>query len=106
MTELESAVTASGIAVDTIEEIVSGGAKGADTLGEQFAQTHNLPCKIFPADWKKYGRAAGPKRNAQMAEYANYGVALWDGKSRGTANMIKRMDGRVFVWTIPTDKTE
>lgn len=70
-------------------EIVSGGAKGADALGEQFAQTHNLSLKVFPADWNKLGNAAGPIRNKQMAEYADALVAFWDGKSKGTKNMIE-----------------
>ena len=42
----------------------------------------------FPADWNRFGRTAGPKRNKQMANYANTLVAFWDGKSRGTKNMI------------------
>ena len=43
----------------------------------------------MPADWEKYGRSAGPKRNAQMAEIANALIAFWDGQSRGTKNMIE-----------------
>lgn len=69
-------------------EVVSGGAKGADALGEQFAQAHSLSLKLFPADWNVYGNAAGPIRNTQMAEYADALVAFWDGKSKGTKNMI------------------
>lgn len=69
-------------------EIVSGTANGADTLGEQYAQDFLYPVKRFPADWKSHGRAAGIKRNTQMAEYADALVAFWDGVSRGTKNMI------------------
>lgn len=69
-------------------EIVSGGARGADKLGERYAKGHNLRLKIFPADWDKYGKRAGYIRNTEMAEYANCLIAFWDGKSKGTAHMI------------------
>jgi len=70
-------------------EIVSGAYyKGADKLGEKYATEKGFPIKQFPADWKKFGRAAGPKRNEQMANYADALIAFWDGKSRGTKHMI------------------
>jgi len=71
-----------------IFEIVSGGARGADALGEQFAHEHFIQLKIFPAEWDKYGKSAGYRRNKQMAEYANACVVFWDGKSKGTEHMI------------------
>lgn len=77
-----------------IDEVVCGGARGADSLGEQWAKEHNIPVKYFPADWDTYGLAAGPIRNQAMAEYGDYLIAFWDGKSRGTKGMIycmKRM---------------
>ncbi|NCE77236.1 DUF2493 domain-containing protein, partial [Anaerotruncus sp. X29] len=52
-------------------EIVSGTARGADQFGEQYAASRNIPVKQFPADWKRYGKAAGYRRNAQMADYAS-----------------------------------
>ena len=70
-------------------EIISGGAKGVDTLGERFAKEHNLSLKVVPADWKTYGRSAGPRRNEKMARMAGTLIAFWDGKSRGTKNMIE-----------------
>lgn len=73
-----------------ITEIVSGGAKGVDALGEKYATEHNINLKIFPANWEKYKRAAGPIRNKQMAEYADALIAVWDGQSRGTKNMIEQ----------------
>lgn len=73
-------------------EIVSGGAKGADALGEQYARERGYALKVFPAEWKKYGRAAGPVRNAQMAEYADALIAFWDGKSAGTRSMIRKAE--------------
>lgn len=73
------------------EEIVSGGAPGADTLAVRYATEADIPFKVFPTDWKKYGRSAGPRRNRQMAEYADAAIVFWDGKSRGTQNMIQQM---------------
>lgn len=81
-------------------EIVSGGARGVDWLGEQWAATRGLPIRRFPADWI-IGRHAGFLRNTDMAEYADALVAVWDGNSRGTAHMIEAMrkrGKRVFVW--------
>lgn len=73
--------------------IISGTARGADQLGERYAKENNLMVKRFPADWDRYGKSAGPIRNDQMAKYASEtkGVlfAFWDGKSRGTKNMIE-----------------
>lgn len=68
--------------------VVSGHASGADSLGERYAQECGLECELHPADWHAHGRAAGPIRNAQMADVANALIAFWDGKSRGTKNMI------------------
>ena len=71
-------------------EIVSGAYyKGADLLGEQYAKKREYKLTQFLADWKRFGKAAGPKRNEQMANYADTLVAFWDGKSRGTKNMIQ-----------------
>ena len=75
-----------------ITEIVSGGAKGADRLGERYAEEYNITIKIFPANWNKHGNAAGPIRNRQMAEYADQLIVFWDGSSKGTNNMIDSMD--------------
>ncbi len=75
-----------------ITEIVSGGAAGADSLGEMYAIENNIPIKVFNADWNKHGRAAGPMRNKQMADYADVLIAVWDGQSKGTKNMIDQMN--------------
>ena len=69
--------------------IVSGHASGADALGERYAQERGYKLETYPADWQAHGRAAGPIRNAQMANVANALIAFWDGKSRGTRNMIE-----------------
>ena len=70
-------------------EVVSGHAKGADKLGETWAWFNNIPVKLFPADWQHKGKAAGIVRNRQMAEYADVLVLFWDGKSRGSLNMLQ-----------------
>ena len=73
-------------------EIISGTARGADKLGELFAERNGLKCVRFPAQWDLYGKSAGYRRNAEMASYASdaYGVlfAFWDGVSKGTNHMI------------------
>lgn len=69
-------------------QIVSGGAKGVDALGELFAKEQGFEVVVFPANWSKYGRSAGPQRNAEMAEYATHLLSFWDGKSKGTKSMI------------------
>lgn len=70
-------------------EIVCGMARGADTLGEQYAKFRGYKVRYFPANWDKHGKAAGYKRNEQMAQNADALVAFWDGKSRGTKSMIE-----------------
>ena len=75
-------------------EIVSGGARGADALGERYARERGHALKVFPADWKKWGRAAGPIRNGQMADYADALIAFWDGQSAGTRDMIRKAEDR------------
>lgn len=69
-------------------EIVSGGAKGADTLAERYAKEHSYPFKLFKADWKRYGKSAGYRRNNEMADYCTHVVVFWDGQSKGTKSML------------------
>lgn len=70
-------------------EIVSGAAKGADELGENYANERGYSLVKFPANWSKNGRFAPFTRNKEMAEYAEMLIVFWDGKSTGTKNMIK-----------------
>lgn len=72
-------------------EVVSGGARGIDKLGELWAKHRGIPVKRFPADWDKHGKAAGAIRNREMAEYADGALVLWDGESRGSKNMYETM---------------
>lgn len=70
-------------------EIVSGGADGADRLGERYAAERNYPIKRFIPDWSYYGRKAGFIRNEEMAQYGDALIAFWNGNSRGTHHMIE-----------------
>lgn len=74
-----------------ITRVVCGGARGADLMGAQIATTLNIPVDYFFADWDTYGKAAGIIRNHQMGDYADYLLAFWDGKSKGTKDMINYM---------------
>jgi hypothetical protein len=74
-----------------ITEVVSGCAVGIDRLGEQWARANNIPIKEMPADWNRNGKAAGPIRNRDMAEYADAAIVVWDGKSPGSRNMVENM---------------
>ena len=71
-----------------IVEIVSGTANGADRLGERYAKEKGFTITQFPAQWDKFGKSAGYKRNQQMADYADTLIAFWNGRSRGTKHMI------------------
>lgn len=91
-----------------ITEIVSGRAKGVDRLGERWADKHNIPIKPFSPDWnniegdnvvigefsdgKKYNKLAGINRNKEMGQYADALIAVWDGQSKGTKDMIDYMN--------------
>ena len=68
--------------------IISGGAKGVDTLAQQFADEFHLKNKIYKADWEKYGRSAGPKRNEEMVKVSEGVIAFWDYQSKGTKTTI------------------
>lgn len=89
-----------------ITEVLCGMAEGADLLGKQLAEYYKIPVKEYPAQWKnfdlpyvkiktndygKYNALAGMWRNQKMAEDADFLIAIWDGKSKGTKDMIDRM---------------
>lgn len=80
--------------------IISGCAKGADVLGEQYARENDFELLLYPADWDRFGKSAGYKRNQEMAKTADGVIAFWDGVSRGTQHMIniaKEKNIRVIV---------
>lgn len=97
---VEDAVKDSGF---NITEVVSGCARGADTLGEKYANNNGITIKKFPADWDTHGKRAGYIRNCQMGDYADALIAIWDGESRGTKHMIDYATKKgleVFVYRV------
>lgn len=70
-------------------EIVSGGARGVDLLGERYAAERGYHCTRIPAQWRRFGKPAGYLRNGLMACYSDALLALWDGKSPGTKSMVE-----------------
>jgi hypothetical protein len=71
--------------------LVCGMARGADLLGHRFATEHDFLILEYPADWDRFGKSAGHRRNAEMGKNADALVAFWDGKSPGTRHMINIM---------------
>lgn len=87
-----------------ITEVVSGGAVGPDSLGARWAWENKVPVKYFRPDWKQYGKQAGFLRNFEMAAYADAAIIIWDGRSGGTQDMIRRAKGcqcKLFIATVP-----
>lgn len=89
-----------GIRGSDITSIISGGAKGVDTIVKDIALVCNIPFKEYQADWNKYGRRAGFVRNTEMADVADVVIAVWDGESKGTQHMIKESmnKGKLVYW--------
>lgn len=78
-----------------VTELVTGKAQGVDQIPyliKSILPNLQVAIKEFPADWNTYNKAAGPIRNAQMADYADVLILVWDGKSRGSANMKLQME--------------
>ncbi|MBQ9964929.1 MAG: DUF2493 domain-containing protein [Clostridia bacterium] len=71
-------------------EIVSGGARGVDTVAERYAKEHGIKLTVFYPNYERYGKAAPLKRNDQIAEYADMVYAFWDGVSRGTLHTVRQ----------------
>jgi predicted Rossmann fold nucleotide-binding protein DprA/Smf involved in DNA uptake len=88
-----------------IDIILQGGANGVDMCAKIIAIEADLPCLEYPADWDKHGKAAGPIRNREMAGNADALVAVWDGMSLGTKNMIdtaRDFNLKIFIKYIDT----
>ena len=82
-------------------EIVSGGARGVDACAKRYAIENNIKLTEFLPDYKRYGRIAALRRNLDIINYADIVVALWDGRSKGTKNVIdncKRINKKVIVY--------
>ena len=73
-----------------VTEIVSGGARGVDSLAAAYARAHGIKLTEFLPDYDRYGRGAPLRRNDEIVAYADAGIALWDGKSRGTYYTINK----------------
>ena len=73
---------------EKIELIVSGGAKGADSIAENYAKENKIPVIIHYPDWKQYGKKAGIIRNKLIIVDSDAVIAFWDGESKGTKNSI------------------
>jgi hypothetical protein len=71
-----------------VSEIISGGASGADKLAERYAEEQDLPMTVIRPDYKTYDRAAPLIRNSQIVAESDFTLVLWDGKSRGSLNVI------------------
>lgn len=86
-------------------EIVSGMARGADMLGVEFAQRNGLIVHEFIPDWDNLGKKAGIIRNIDMGKFSDALVAIWDGKSVGTKQMIDWSNKNgLLVYVHRTDK--
>ncbi len=80
-----------------VEAIISGGAKGADTIAKRWAMINNVDTEDLKAveyfeflpDWESDGKAAGFIRNKQIVDACDMVLAFWDGKSKGTEHTIK-----------------
>ena len=84
-----------------ITKIISGGAKGADTLAEKYAKENNIPFECYPAEWDKFGKKAGMIRNKTMIDKSEFCIFFLDGKSKGTEGAIsyaKKMNKNYIVF--------
>lgn len=75
-------------AINPIAVVICGMARGADSIGMLYATEHNIALIEMPADWNRFGKSAGYRRNEEMAKIANACICFWDGQSRGTKYTI------------------
>lgn len=78
--------------IHTLPDYIWKDIKGADYLALRWAKEYTINIRLFPADWLAYGRAAGPIRNEPMAQFCDFAIVFWDGKSRGSKNLIKHLN--------------
>jgi hypothetical protein len=100
--DIGNAIEASGW-VKEITVVVSGAARGADRMGENWAKRNGITIDSRPANWDKHGKSAGYKRNQEMADNADALIAVWDGVSRGTGHMVDIAKAKklpVFVYNL------
>jgi len=73
-----------------VSTIITGGARGADTLAFCWGYDHNKKVLTYPANWKKHGKAAGFIRNQQMLDEGHPDLVIAFPGGRGTADMVRR----------------
>lgn len=73
----------------SIDEIISGGAKGVDSLAARYAIEHKIELTVFRPEWQAYGKSAGFIRNKLIVDHSEHVIAFWDGKSAGTKHSIE-----------------
>lgn len=76
-------------ALRRVTMLIHGGARGADFMGGQWAEARYVPVRVYPADWRRDGRAAGPIRNRRMLNEAKPDLVLAFPGGAGTADMIR-----------------
>lgn len=74
----------------TASAVIHGGATGADTLAGEWANSHNITCRVYKPDWNKYGNGAGPMRNQKMLDDEKPDLVIAFPGGKGTADMVKR----------------
>ena len=88
---------------DGTSAIISGGARGIDTLAERWADAHGVPKLIIRPDYARYGNGVPLRRNELIVDAADMVVAVWDGTSRGTAYTVgyaRKVGKRCVVWEV------
>lgn len=99
--DMESVIEKSVIEKDYISEVISGGASGIDTVAVNWAMRNQIPLRVYPANWQKYGNSAGAIRNAEMVKECNIGLGIWDGKSAGTKitiDLLKKSNKKLVLF--------
>lgn len=97
---LEQAIAAARDKGIEVTEVLCGGAPGVDTLGYHWARGHFVPVEIYAANWKRWGKRAGPMRNARMVRDADAAIFVWDGVSRGTADCINQAEHKGIPYLV------
>jgi hypothetical protein len=97
---LDAAVAKAGF---DITEVITSNSRGVDRLAEIWAREKGVPFRVFPVEWSRFGGRAGIMRDQQMADHAEALIALWDGYSTGTAQMIeiakhRGLETYVHIW--------
>lgn len=88
---------------DVTEFVLGGCPTGPDEFALQYAKEYHHAVKLFPADWNKHGKSAGPIRNRQMAEYADHLLLIWDCQSKGSLNMkyeMRKLGKPIAEWIV------